>query len=378
MHAASVGEVRAAQALIDQLLGEGRRLFITTNTPTGLETLHRRYGSAIQSGYPPVDVPKVVERFVSALAPAVAVFVELEIWPNRLAVLAERRIPVALVNARLSAASLERYQRLGVLIRQSLECLSLICAQTDEDARRFGELGVPESRLHITGSLKFDQEIDPVQVEAGQQLRVSLGRERPVWVAASIRQGEADLINKAHQALRNRLPDALLIAVPRHPERFVWPSGKVGDRHFIRASDLGDDPPGDPEADVLLGDTLGEMVKYLSAGDIAFVGGSLVPVGGHNPLEPAALGKPVLMGPSVANFERIDEQLGREGARIRVQDLETLTSSLERLFRDRHTVMAMSEGAIAVVRAHQGATRRTREILDRSLLPPPSRQSAAR
>ena len=371
VHAASVGEVRAAQSLIDRLLEDGWPLFITANTPTGLETISDRYGASVQSGYPPVDVPKAVNRFVDALSPSGAIFTELEIWPNRLATLAVRNIPVALINARLSLASLARYERFGALIRQSLRGITCICAQTEEDAGRFRNMGVPNRKIHVTGNLKFDQAIDHKQVEAGQKLRSWIGPERPVWVAASLRQGEADWIREAHEALLAVFPDAMLIVVPRHPERFRWPDsdgGEVWDRHIIKASQLGESSGPYQAAQVLLADTVGEMIKYLSAGDIAFVGGSLVPVGGHNSLEPAALGKPVLMGPHVTNFQQVDQLLEGQDARIRVHGPSELAESLQRLVRDRHLLDATGRSAEAVIQAHRGASARTRQILYDTLL----------
>ena len=383
VHAASVGEVRAAQSLIDLLLADGRALYITTNTPTGLETIARRYHETAEFGYAPVDVPGAVERFVDALAPAAAVFIELELWPNRLDILARRGVPVALINARLSGRSLKRYQRLGALIEESLRGLTCLCAQTEEDAQRFDavansrsdNVAVPNRDIHITGNLKFDQPVDADQAEAGARLRAVIGADRPVWVAASIRQGEAELIREAHQTVLDEFPDALLIAVPRHPERFQWPGddvdvpGEVWDRHVVSASVLDESTPLEQSTRVLLGDTIGEMTKYLSAGDLAFVGGSLVPVGGHNPLEPAALGKPVLMGPFVTNCQQIDALLGHCEGRIRVETASDLARSVTALLRDRHFLETTGHNARTLIEAHRGASERTRDILERCVLP---------
>jgi len=388
VHAASVGEVRAAQSLIDRLLADGRWVYITTNTPTGLETIARRYQGDAQFGYAPVDVPAALELFIDALSPAAAVFVELELWPNRLDILARRRIPVALVNARLSEVSLKRYRRLGSLIGDALSRLTCLCAQSSDDARRFQRLvenrsnnvPVPNLPIHTTGNLKFDQAVDSDQVAAGLRLRAAIGTDRPVWVAASIRQGEAELIRDAHQSVLRDHPDALLIAVPRHPERFKWPSDamddaaevwdEVWDRHVVRASRLDVSMPLDRSAKVLLADTMGEMTTYLSAGDLAFVGGSLIPIGGHNPLEPAALGKPVLMGPFVANCQEIDALLGSHRARIRVETARELSRSVSALLWDRHDLETKGQNAGSLIEAHRGASERTQAILDRYVLPP--------
>ena len=374
IHAASVGEVRAAQPLIDRLLEDNWPLYITTNTPTGRETAEARYGPDVRVGFPPVDVPYAVERFLEKLQPSAAVFVELELWPNRLAALARKDVPIALVNARLSDASLRRYARFGRLMKECLKGVVCISAQTEEDGERYRKLGVPDARIQITGNLKFDQSIDDNQIRSGRALRARIGAERPVWVAASIRQAEASIVGDAHERLRERYPNALLIAVPRHPDRFEWPGAEsqglelqVRDRHLLTASALRDDMSVSAKTAVVLGDTFGEMIKFLAAADVAFVGGTLTPVGGHNPLEPAALGKALLMGPHVTNFRQVDALLGDCGGRIRVNNARELAESLISLFGDSHYLSGIGENARGLLERHRGATERTLMALQRTL-----------
>ena len=366
IHAASVGEVRAAQPLIDRLLEEGRALFITTNTPTGRQTAEGRYGARIVVRFPPVDVPDAVERFLDKLRPSAALFVELELWPNRLVALERRNIPVALVNARLSEASFRRYARFGRLMKQCLAGVVCVSAQTEADAERYRKMGVPDRRIEVTGNLKFDQSVNDQQIQLGRLLRSQIGLDRPVWVAASLRQAEAPIVKEAHGLLSARYPNALLIAVPRHPEQFTWPDS-VWDRHVLMASGLYENEPIAPETIVILGDTYGEMIRFLSAADIAFVGGTLTPVGGHNPLEPASLAKAILMGPNVTNFRQIDSLLGDRGGRIRVHSAAELADSLTSLFGDRHYLAEVGDNARRLVEEHRGATERTLSALHRTL-----------
>ena len=396
VHAASVGEIRAAEPLIDRLLADNWAVYLTTNTPAGRETAEAHYATDLRVGFPPADVPDAVDRFLDELKPAAALFVELELWPNRLAALASRGIPIALVNARLSASSLARYLRLGRLMGECLRGVTCVCAQTHEDAERLEKVGVPNQRLVVTGNLKFDQPIDERQVQAGEALRKRLGAGRVVWVAASVRQAEALAVAEAHARLRDQFPDALLIAVPRHPARFSWPrsspsgwsetgrsgigrsgtgtksEARVRDSHVLNASRLTPDPALGADTAVLVVDTVGEMIKFLAAADAAFVGGTLTPVGGHNPLEPAALGKPVLMGPYVTNFRQIDQLLADCDARIRVDDAAGLADSLMTLFWDRHNLERIGMSARHLVEHHAGATDRTVAALQSDFLAPGS------
>lgn len=356
VHAASVGEVRAAVPVIEGLQQQGHALVVTTNTPGGRAAVQSMAGERVTVAYPPLDTPAATARFLAHWRPAAAVFVELELWPNRLFALAEAAVPVAIVNARLSERSLRRYQRLGELMPQALAGVSRVAAQSESDQARLIQLGVAADRVEVAGNLKFDQALDAAQITAGKALRAQIGAERPVWVAASVREGEQTAVLAAHAQLRQHQPDALLILVPRHPQRSERPPGAVAQRSA--------DETVESATEVLYADTLGELMTFLAAADVAFVGGSLVPVGGHNPLEPAALGLPVLMGPEVTNFQQVDAWLGEAGGRQRVVDGASLGEALKVLFSDDAARQRAGAAAQAVVSAHRGAAERTLAMIN--------------
>lgn len=365
VHAASMGEAKASIPLVQEFIRRGEKVFLTTMTPAGRHAFAEVFSTEsgiVGQSYIPYDTPEVVRRFLCTLKPMVAVLVEVELWPNLLAELKKKAIPVVLVSARLSHRSLIRYQKLGSLINQSVKQLSLVAAQTEADAMRFVSLGVPVERVQTLGNLKFDQKIDAVKVERGRRLRAGIGIERPVWVAASVREGEEQVVVKAHKRLCESHPFALLILVPRHSTSFAplstWLSSqqdlKKDSHHLWSASQS---IP--TSASILLADVMGELPLFLAAADIAFVGGSLVAVGGHNPLEPAALGMPVLMGPFVRNFQQVDQILAEAGGRLRVSNAEELSAALVSLFDDgdyRHGIGQRAKGAF---RAHAGVCQRT-------------------
>ncbi len=357
VHAASLGEVRAVCPLVAALLADGYGVHLTMNTPSGREAAHNALGDRVTLSYAPIDTPAAVKRFLDAIQPSAAIQVELELWPQRLMALAERGTAVAIVNARLSEKSLRRYQRLGGVMTQALAGIDLMAAQTQADAQRFARLGITDNQLAITGNLKFDQPLDPAMIEAGKALRKTWGSKRPVWVAASVRDGEAETVIAAHQAVKAQHPDALLILVPRHPQTFTLPAQAEGAVYWSQSNQV------DAATSIVLADTTGELVKFLAAADLAFVGGSLVPVGGHNPLEPAALGLPVLMGPSVTNFERVDALLAEAGARFQVTNAQMLGERVIALFADEPLRQTMGRQAAEVVAKHQGACQLTRSLL---------------
>lgn len=361
IHAASMGEAKAAIPLVKAMMDRGDRVFLTTTTPAGRRVFLNAFeGARLLAGqaYIPFDSPAATKRFIGTVRPKAAVLVELELWPNLLNELNKQDIPIAIISARLSCRSLNRYLRLGSLIRQSANCLSLVGAQTQADAERFVDLGVPSERVQTLGSLKFDQKFDEDQLKRGRRLRLTMGSERPVWVAVSVREGEEKIVVAAHEKLREHYPSALLIIVPRHETQFAsiasWlPETK--DSHVFWSA--GNQVPS--SAAFLIADVMGEVPVFLAASDVAFVGGSLVPVGGHNPLEPAALGVPVLMGPYVRNFQQIDEILADAGGRLRVADTEQLAKSLIFLIGDASERRQIGQRAAAVFSAHQGVCKRT-------------------
>lgn len=366
LHAVSVGETIAAAPLLRRLRERhpDHALLVTTTTPTGSAQLRRLFGEEVEHIYLPYDLPGAVRRFLDKTRPRIAVFMETELWPNLFAACAARGVPVVVANARLSARSARGYARLGRLTRATLACVRRVAAQGREDAQRFQRLGAPQ--VECVGNLKYDLDVPASAREAGGALREALGCDRSVWIAASTHAGEEEQVLAAHAALRSRLPDAALILVPRHPERFeaVAQLCERAGWRLVRRS-RGRAP--DRDTDVLLGDTMGELMLFFAAADLAFVGGSLVPVGGHNPLEPAALGLPVLTGPHTFHFAEVFPRLLEAGAALEVGDAGELAEAAARLLADAPERSRRGEAARAVVEANRGAVGRVAAIIEREL-----------
>ncbi|MGQ9659831.1 MAG: lipid IV(A) 3-deoxy-D-manno-octulosonic acid transferase [Thermochromatium sp.] len=359
IHAVSVGEVQAAAPLIQHLLEAepAPRILVTTTTPTGAERLRARFGERVAHHYIPFDLPSLMARFIARVAPRLVIVMETEIWPNMLAVLEQRGIPVALVNARLSARSARGYARLAWLMRPALARFALIAAQAPADAERFIALGAPRARVQVMGSLKFDLiQPEDLMVRAAE-IRRLWGEGRPVWVAASTHEGEEVQVLQAHQGLLAHRPEALLVLVPRHPERFDTVAALIARQGLalVRRSQTQAVAPGQS---VYLGDSMGELIYWLAASDLAFIGGSLVPKGGHNPLEAAAVGVPVLLGPHTFNFTAIVHLLDEAGAVVRIEEAEGLSRCLIDLFDDPRRRARMGACGREVVERHRGALER--------------------
>ena len=369
IHAVSVGEAQAAQPLIRRLLADypEHRVLVSTTTPTGLDQVTRLFGDTVLHRYFPFDLPGIVNRYLDRVRPVILIVMETEIWPNLLAGCAERRIPVALVNARLSARSAGGYERVRPLVAEALSRFSRIAVQTPRDGERFAALGAPAERIVETGNLKFDIRLPASISEQSEVLRLSWGLDRPVWIAASTHEGEEKKVLAAHARVLERYPQALLVLVPRHPERFDAVADLVRRENYRfarRSSGVGD-----PDIQVFLGDTMGELVVFFGAADVAFVGGSLVGVGGHNVLEPAALGVPTVFGPHMFNFAVISELFTEEGAAVQVADENALAETVMRWFGDPGERTGVGEAGRRVGDANRGALDRTlREI--HALLPP--------
>ncbi|ERT16728.2 3-deoxy-D-manno-octulosonic acid transferase, partial [Pseudomonas putida SJ3] len=312
VHAVSVGESIAAAPMVRALLKAYPELPITLTcmTPTGSERIRAMFADEprVQHCYLPYDLPWAAGRFLDHVQPKLGIIMETELWPNHIHQCAKRGIPVALANARLSERSARGYGRFARLTRPMLAEMSLIAVQTETEAQRFRDLGARPECVKVTGSIKFDLKIDEQLLPRAKALREQWGAEqRPVWIAASTHDGEDALILQAHRQLLQVHGDALLILVPRHPERFAAVHALCSEQFTtVRRSSAA---PVDAQTRVLLGDTMGELLFLYALADIAFVGGSLVPTGGHNPLEPAALALPVLMGPHVFNFLEISAML---------------------------------------------------------------------
>jgi 3-deoxy-D-manno-octulosonic-acid transferase len=340
VHAVSVGEVQAAAALVATLRERypGVPVVVTTLTPTGAVRARALFKDLAHVRYIPFDLPGSVRRFFNRVKPRLAVIFETELWPNLYHECGRRRIPLVLASARISARSVSRYRRLGTLFSDALSRGVVIAAQGEGDADRFRSLGADPDRTHVTGNIKFDFSVPFDMVERGQRLREFYAAARPVWVAGSTHEGEEEMILEAHRAVRGVHPRALLVLVPRHPTRFdevALAMHRAGVR-FVRRSQRAGEKAGAAaaSADVLLVDTLGDLLDFYAAGDVAFVGGSLVPIGGHNLLEPAALGIPILTGPYNSNSEDIARLLVARGAAEVVHDAVALGARVSALLSD--------------------------------------------
>lgn len=361
IHAVSVGETRAAQPLVRALRARypQRPILLTHMTPTGRQTSRELFGEHVQRCYLAYDFPFSVARFLDRFRPELGILMETEIWPNLVAACRRRRIPLVLANARLSEKSMRGYAWLGPLARATLGDLSDVIAQTESDAVRLRSLGARD--VSVFGNIKFDIPPSTSQMEAGRALRATFG-SRKVLLAASTREGEEALIV---DALRERsLGDALLVIVPRHPQRFDQVAALLADNGFkLTRRSAGIAVTGDTQ--VLLGDTMGEMFMYYALSDVAFVGGSLLPLGGQNLIEACAVGVPVLIGPHTFNFAEATEQAMSAGAAQRVSDAGELLRAALELLSDEHKRRAMAAAGIAFAQRHRGATERTMDRLAR-------------
>jgi 3-deoxy-D-manno-octulosonic-acid transferase len=364
IHAVSVGEVIAALPLIRALLDDypDRQVLVTTVTPTGAARVTASLGDRVDHSYIPFETPDAVNRFFRAKRPAIAMIMETEIWPNLYHGCGVRGIPLVLISARISPKSVTSYRKLLPLFRETLSHGIIIAAQTRADANRFLSLGAAPERTEVTGNIKFDIDL-PADINAnGDALRASLFPGRPVWIAASTHEGEEEQVLDAHAAILERRPDTLLILVPRHPQRFRSVAELVqkrGFHHVLRTE--GQAVPA--EASVFLGDTMGEVPLFYAASDVAFVGGSLVPIGGHNLLEPAAVGVAMLAGPHNFNGKEIADMFIDVGACREVTSAAGLANAVEGLFASPEERIAMTASAARLLAANRGALARLRGML---------------
>ncbi|MEZ5522347.1 MAG: lipid IV(A) 3-deoxy-D-manno-octulosonic acid transferase [Dokdonella sp.] len=368
VHAVSVGEVNAAVPLIEALMRRypDAPMVVTTVTPTGSERVQKLFGDRVFHVYLPYDLPASVKRFLDRIRPRFAVIMETEIWPNLFITCRERAIPIVVTNARLSERSLRGYGPVRPLARRAIRCASFVAAQSPLDAERLRALGAAVSRLAVIGNLKFDMPVPASLADSGEQLRRGWGRRRPVWIAASTHEGEEMPVLKAHTAILQRYPDALLLIAPRHPERFRPVVGACRSLGFTTRT-RSEDEVADERCQCFVVDTMGELLHFYAAADIAFVGGSLEPIGGHNLLEPAALGKPVIVGPHTFNTEEVAASLIEAEAVLRVENAEQLGAAVIRLLTREDQRHAMGRAAQAVLERERGAVERTLRIVEQVL-----------
>ena len=365
IHAVSVGEVQAAQPLIAQLQARHPRygILITTVTPTGAARARFLFGDRVHLRYVPLDLPGSVKRFFDRVQPKLAMILETELWPNLYDECGKRGIPLVLASARISPRSVGKYRRLVPLFRKTLSHGIVIAAQSEPDAERFHSIGATPERTHVTGNIKFDFQ-PPEGIETkGRRWREKHAPGRPIWVAGSTHEGEEPVILDAHRRVLEQFPDALLVLVPRHPQRFESVRDLLAKRHE-RAANRSSKAAISPATSVLLGDTMGELMTFYAAADVAFVAGSLAPIGGHNLLEPASVGRPVLTGPHNFNGEEIAQLLMDAGAAFIVTDTEQIAHAVKGLLANRDLRAVMGAAGRSVLDANRGALDRLLMLVD--------------
>jgi len=369
IHAVSVGEVQAAAPLIKPFLDRfpGGGVMVTTTTPTGSRRLRDLFEDRVRHLYTPFDLTPIMNRFLDAVRPGLTIVMETEIWPNMLGTCKDRGIPVILANARLSERSARGYARLGRFPRETFSLITAIAAQSPQDAERFVRLGAPPERVQVTGSIKFDVRLPGSLLDQAEVMRRVWGTDRPVWVAASTHEGEEEQVLSAHREILRHLPHTLLVLVPRHMERFERVASLVA-RHGMSLARRTGGMPCREDTRVFLGDTMGELLVFLAAADAAFIGGSLVPVGGHNLLEAAAVGVPVAIGPNVHNFAQITDLMVREGGAVQVEDANALARCMADWLSDAAGRARVGENGRRVVEKNRGALKRLLALID-SYLP---------
>ena len=369
IHAVSVGESTAAVPLIRALREryEALDIVVTTTTLTGAENVARTLGDSVVQVYFPYDLPAILRRFLIHFSPRLLIIMETELWPNTIAQCRQREIPILLANARLSEHSLHAYLKLSAVSRELIRSFNVIAAQSAADADRFHQLGADHERIQITGSLKFDVELPASLLEEAEVLRRKLGVNRPVLIFGSTRDGEEALLLPAMAPLQTLFADLLLVIAPRHPERFGEVAALCRDAGFTVVTDSSQKACV-PETAIYLLDVMGELPRFYAAADVAFVGGSLLPLGGHNVLEPAALGIPVLCGPYTHNFAEICQLLSDVGALIVVEDADAVAVAAAGWLGDSNERDRVGQIGRDIVRAHGGATRRTLEMVENYLM----------
>ena len=365
LHSVSVGETLAAIPLVRALRHRYPSLpiTVTTMTPTGSERVQSAFGKGVHHVYLPYDLAGSVNRFLDEVNPKLVIIMETELWPNLISALHRRKIPLVIANARLSERSARGYKKLGKFIHTVLQRITLIAAQNQEDGERFLSLGLKRNQLAVTGSLKFDISVTPELAAKAIALRSQWASRRQVWIATSTHEGEETLLLEAHKELLKAHPTLLLILVPRHPERFPVAcelTRKAGLTFTQRST--GEVPSSGTQ--VVIGDTMGELMLLYGIADLAFVGGSLVDRGGHNPLEAAAHAIPVLMGPHTFNFKDICAKLAQDDGLITVTDTASLVKEISTLLTDEDYRLYYGRHAVEVLHQNQGALQRLLHLLE--------------
>ena len=370
LHAVSVGESIAAAPVIKALQQQCPNLPITVTcmTPTGSERIQSMFGDSVQHCYLPYDLPLASKRFFKRLRPRLAIVMETELWPNHINQCTRLNIPVVLANGRLSARSARGYGRFPKLVAPMLKQISAFAVQSAIEAQRFIDLGARPETVAVTGSIKYDLRVADEVPKQAQALREQWqATQRPLWIAASTHEGEDGLVLAAHQQLLKQFPEALLILVPRHPERFESVYALCLEQG-MRVQRRSTQAMVSAAHQVLLGDTMGELLLLYALADVALVGGSLIEHGGHNMLEPVALAKPTLTGPHYFNFLEIAEQLLEAGGLQEVADTSELVQAVVQLWSNGEQVRIMCNAGQQVLQRNQGALQRLLDIIQAQLL----------
>ncbi len=368
IHAVSVGESVAATPIVNGILERFPHIPIlfTTTTPTGADTVINRFGDTVLQVFFPYDLPMVVSRFVEHFNPRYLILMETELWPNLLSCCHQKNIPVLMANARLSHKSTARYRRFPSITSAMISAIDYIAVQGHEDRDRFVSLGAPLSAIEITGSLKFDVELPSSVTESGQSLRRFLGTSRTVLMAGSTRDGEEEILLRVFADLKAKHPDLLLLLAPRHPQRFDVVAElcrKLG--YQMSRKSNGD--PCSSEVTIYLIDSMGELPNFYAASDVAFVGGSMMPFGGHNVLEPAALGVPVVVGPYTYNFTEIVALLHSVGALAIAENHVALRDCIDRWLDNSDDRDQAGAAGRQIVAQNRGAAAKVMRIIDRMM-----------
>lgn len=356
IHAVSVGEVQASVPLVEALKVRhpDKEILITTVTPTGAQQIRKTFKNSVYHCYIPFETSFSIKAFFDAVRPSIALILETEIWPNLYNECGVRKIPLILVSARISAKSLKNYKRLLLLFRETLSHGILIAAQSSVDAKRFISLGADKDKTWVMGNIKFDFNL-PVDMDVkGINLRSKEFGDRPVWIAASTHEGEEVEILKAHREILKTIRNMLLIIVPRHPERFAKVEQLIKTKKWSYTTRSSTQSVADT-CEVYLLDSMGELLLFYSASDVAFVGGSLVPIGGHNLLEPASLALPILTGAYMFNQQEMTDLLLEAGAVKIVKDKTGIIDNVLSFHHDKVTSKSLGAKARIIVQENKGA-----------------------
>jgi len=364
IHAVSVGEVEATRPLIKSLQTDypEHQLLITTMTPTGSARVTAIYSDSVSHCYLPYDIPFAIDRFLASCKPQFGIIMETEIWPNLLTRCAQKNIKLVLANARMSERSYKGYQRVASLTKEALQALTLIAAQGQQDRQRFVELGADVKKVHAIGNLKYEISLPASLKEQAEVMRSMWDSHRPVWIVASSHEGEEEIALNASRKVRSQFPNLLLIIVPRHPERFDRVSA-LSQRAGFKTLRRSEHRPCPADVQVFVVDTMGELPLFYAACDVAFVGGSLVAHGGHNLLEPAALGRAVITGPHYFNFQEITNQFIQAQAAIEVTDTTELAETVIDLLQNSQKRADMGEAGLKLIVNSQGASMRLSNLI---------------